>query len=174
MWQSTPIAFGSIFGTGIQYGNWCLFWPKHDKMIGFSINKETMAIYILTPKGIARCINGRMLWPWAAMAIRAVPDSARNEAQSAFSASLCVILQSHMTWMIHRYVPSHGAKSNYPSCFFLVPKGIQGSDSHETWFERRASPETARPCSEVRWSEFSKRWTNKKKDALQKVDFVQP
>ena len=25
MWQSTPIAFGSIFGTGIQYGNWCLF-----------------------------------------------------------------------------------------------------------------------------------------------------
>ena len=22
-----------------------------------------------------------------------------------------------MTWMIHRYVPSDGAKSNYPSCF---------------------------------------------------------
>ena len=51
-----------------------------------------------------RCINGRMLWPWAATAIQAVPDFARNEAQSAFSALLCVILQSHMTFLYDQQI----------------------------------------------------------------------
>ena len=135
-----------------------------------------------------RCINGRMLWPWAATAIQAGPDFARNEAQSAFSALLCVILQSHMTFLYDQQIcVFHCLPLTVQSLivlhyFFLVPKGIEdvskaSSDSHETCFERRASPETARPCSEVvQWSEFSQRcWSDNKKDArLQKVDFVQP